>query len=482
MNKRTIVAIASAAALLLVAGAASARNMHCAGGIQYVVQGLRDKERGNTEDYQREMNKAVDQLTMCAGEDPADLEAIGYLGWALAELDSAGPAGDAFQKAIDGLAAKGDKKKLDIVTTNRESYWARAYNDGIKKIGDAQNAWPEYAKEPSDDEKALKEEATKSFEASIVSLTRAKLLKPHHAGTIRNLATAYALMARFDEAEIVLRNGLTEAASDTSAHGLSDALKTVRANKAGALLDAKKYTEAIRYYQDLAKLEPTNPDLFMGMGSALFNRAQTKQDTAKRADFKSAGEAYAKAFALKPASSDLGFNAALAYQYSGELALSEAQWRLVLKQNPDDPEALSSLGSTLADMQKFDEAVQVLSRAVNLKPDNKTYFRQLGAVYSKAGNNAKSTEMLMVFMAMNAGKTNADAAAAAKAAKAGSPAASTLASLGAPDAVYDWESDGRKLQTWVYNAKKQGFTFDAGAGMTLVQKSDWMAVAGGTKK
>src|SRR5262249_50561907 len=140
---------------------------------------------------------------------------------------------------------------------------------------------------------------------------------------------------------------------------------------------------------------------------------------------------------------------------------------------PDDPEALSSLGSTLADMQKFDEAVKVLCRAVNLKPDNKTYFRQLGAVYSKAGNNPKSTEMLMAYMALNAGKTNADAAGVAKAAKAGSAAANTFKAMGPPDSVYDWESDGRKLQTWWYSAKKQGFTFDTGAGMTLVQKSDW---------
>ena len=131
-------------------------------------------------------------------------------------------------------------------------------------------------------------------------------------------------------------------------------------------------------------------------------------------------------------------------------------------------------------MQKFGEAVEVLQRAVNLKPDNKTYFRQLGAVYSKAGNNAKSTEMLMVFMAMNAGKANADPGAAAKAAKAGTPAAATFASLGAPEAVFDWESDGRKLQTWTYAAKKQAYTFDA-AAMTLVQKSDWSA-AGAAKK
>jgi tetratricopeptide (TPR) repeat protein len=481
LNKRTIVAIASAVVLLLVAAVASARNMHCAGGIQYVVQGLKDKDRGNTEDYQREMNKAVDQLNACATEDPADLEALGYLGWAYAELDSCGPAGTAFQKAIDGLAAKGDKKKLDIVNTNREHYWSVAYNEGIKKIGDAGNAWPDYSKTPSADEKALKDEATKLYDAAIASLTCAKLLKPHHANTIRNLATAYALMGRFNEAEASLKNGLTEAASDSAVGTLAEALKTVRANRAARLLNDKNFDEAIAYYRDLTKQEPTNSDHFMGLGNALFNRAQTKQDAAKRAEFKDAGDAYAKAFALKPTSSDLGFNAALSYQYAGELALSEAQWRLVLKQNPDDPEALSSLGSTLADMQKFDEAVQVLQRAVNLKPDNMTYFRQLGAVYSKASNNAKSTEMLMIYMAMKSGKPVADPAATAKAAKPGSPAASTLASLGAPDVIYEWESDARKLQTWIYTAKKLAFAFDVGAGMSLQQKSDWSAAGTGKK-
>jgi tetratricopeptide (TPR) repeat protein len=290
-------------------------------------------------------------------------------------------------------------------------------------------------------------------------------------------------MGRLDEAEAVLKNGQTEAASDTAVHGLADALHILRANKASALLDAKNFDAAIPAYQDLIKLEPENPDALMGLGSAFFGRARTKQDAAQRADFKAAAEAYSKAFALKPSSTDLGFNAALAYQYAGELAMSEAEWRLVLKQNPDDPEALSSLGSTLADMQKFDEAIQVLQRAVNLKPDNKTYFRQLGAVYSKAGNNAKSTEMLMVYMALNTGTTGADAAAAAKTPKAGSPAASTLASMGAPESVYQWESDGRKLQTWMYTAKKQAFTFDSGAGMTLVQKSDWSGSgSGGGKK
>lgn len=486
MSRRSLaVAIATSLALPgALAAPALARNPHCAGGIQYVVQGMRDKDKGNTEDYMRQMNKAVQQLEQCASEDAEDFEGMGYLGWAYAEIDSAGPAGIWFAKSIAGLAAKGDKKKLDVVSTNRESYWAKAFNDGIRLIQDATAAYPEFSKPPTDDEKPLKEEAQKKYDQAIVVLTRAKLLRPGDPRTIRNVATAYALQGRFTEAQAVLVNGMNEAGPDSAA-SLQDALRNVRANVASELLQAKKYDEAIAYYGELAKAEPTNSDHLMGMASALFNRAATKENAARKADFKASAEAYAKAFALKSSDADLAFNAALAYQNAGESALAETQWRAALKARPDDVDAMSSLGSTLADLQKYDEAIRVLNEAIGLKPENKILYRQLGAVYSKAGNAPKSTELLTVYLAMNSGHPAADPAGAAKAAKAGSPAANTLAAMGTPEQVLDWETDGRKLQTWIYLKKRAGFTFDAGAGMGLVQKSDWSAstsAAAGTKK
>jgi len=149
----------------------------------------------------------------------------------------------------------------------------------------------------------------------------------------------------------------------------------------------------------------------------------------------------------------------------------------VLAKTPEDSDALSSLGSVLADEKKFDDATQVLLRAISIKPEEKVYYRQLGAVYSKAGNNPKSTEMLIVFMAMSKGTVAPDPAGAAKAAKAGSAAANTLAAMGNPDKVLHWEDTGGggALQTWVYGAKRQAFTFNT-AGL-LVQKSDWSAAA-----
>ncbi len=463
----------TAALALSLAAPALARNMHCAGGIQYVVQGLRDKDKGNTEDYLRQMNKAVEQLNTCATEDPKDFEALGYLGWAYAELDSAGPAGVWFDKAVAGLSEGGDKKKLDMVATNRESYWAKAFNDGIRNIQDAQQAYSDYSKEPSADEKPLKDEATAKYEAAIASLTRAKLLKPASAMTLRNLGTAYALMGRYDEAEAVLRNGLTEAASDTSVGQLGEALRMVRSNKAGGLLDAKKYDEAIVYYQELSKQEPGNSDHFMGMANALFSRAQGSTDAAKKkADYKAAGEAYAKASALKPTDGDLAFNTALSFQNAQEWASAEGAWRKAIELKPEEVDAKSSLGAVLAEQSKYEEAAKTVHAALaQAKPDNvKNLYRQLGAIYSRAGANAKATELLTLYLAMNQGTMAPEAAAAAGALKG--VAATTLGANGTPDQVWNWKGNGSEFQSWFYFAKKLGFTFDPATG-ALVQKSDW---------
>ena len=458
-----------AAAALFVASPAHARNPHCAGGIQYVVGGLRDKDKGMTEDYLRQMNKAVQQLEMCSAEDPADFEALGYLGWAYAELDSAGPAGKAFQKSIEGLGTKGDKKKVEWATQNRDSYWANALNDGIAKINEAQQAYPEYTKKVENEaDQTLKDEAKKKYEAAIVSLTRAALYRPNHPQTMRNLGSVYAFMGDYKTAMTVFQKGLEGSPGDST---LTQSLKTVRTNYANQLIDEKRYDEAVAYFTELSKAEPTNPDLHLGLASALFSRASTKEGDARKADFCAAGDAYAKAGELKQTDADLAFNAALSYQKCGDNAKAEAQWRASLKIRPNDPDALSALAETLADMKRFDEAVNVLRQAVLANPKNKLLHRQLGAVYNKAGNNVKSTEELLVFLALHQGQPVDDPAAAAKAAKSGSAAASTLASFGPPDQINRWEGDGQKYETWFYWSKSQALHF--GAEGSIASKSDW---------
>lgn len=483
LGRRAAVAAVAVLVAATTASVALARNPHCSGGILYVTQGMRDKDKGDAESYSRQMHKAVAELEQCTTEDPADVESFGYLAWAYAELDSAGPAGRAFATAIQGLTAKGDKKKAEWAANNRHSYWARSFNEGINHIQSAQQAYPDFGKPPADEaETTLKGEAQQRYQQALVALTRASLLKPGDALTLRNLGSVHAFMDQFEQAEAVFREGLKQAPGDSS---LAQALKSVRVNYARSLVDANKYDEAIAYFTDLLKGEPENGDLYLSIGDAIFRRAQGKQAEARSADFELAGNAYAKAGELKPGDADLPYNAALAYQNAGQWAKSEAQWRRAIKLRPDDVEALSSLAAVLAEQKKFDEAIKIIHTAVNLKPQNKNLHRQFGSIYTKAGNNGKATEELMVYLAMQNGQPVADPAAAAKASHEGTAAAKTLTSEGNPDQVTNWVADKDNYETWFYWAKKRAYTFKAG---TLVTKSDWTVAdtsvpsAGGGKK
>src|SRR5439155_23152459 len=94
-----------------------------------------------------------------------------------------------------------DKKKVDWARNNRDSYWANAFNNGIKKIQDAQAAYPEFSKAAdSEADKKLKEEARKNYLDAATSLTRASQLRPDDPRTLRNLGSVYAFMGDWPQA------------------------------------------------------------------------------------------------------------------------------------------------------------------------------------------------------------------------------------------------------------------------------------------
>jgi tetratricopeptide (TPR) repeat protein len=498
--RHRVIAVAGvlAALALLATTAAWARNPNCAGGIQYVVQGMRDREKGNLEDYRREMLKAVDRLVMCSTEDPEDFEALAYLGWAYAELDSARAAGEAFEKAIAGLKAKSDKK-VEWAISNRESYWAKYFNEGVADIQSGQTAYPEYTKEPADDaEQALKAEASNKYAAALAALSRASFLKPADGRTVRNVGTVYALMGDLVKAESVLREGVVACPGDSD---LVDALALVRRNYAGKLLDEKRYDEAIGFYGELLKASPRDADLHSGLADAYFKRAfgyenelvtarnamgvaragaeltaateKVEALTAKRnGDYELAGNEYAAASSLKSGEADLIFNAALAFQNGRDYAAAEAQWRDFLKLKPADTDAMSALGAVLAETKRYDDAAAVLYQALLLKPKEKSLHRQLGGVYSGADNQPKSYEEMVVFIALERGTPAENPGEAARKAPAGSDAARIQGSVGDPEELRYWEAEGQKYETWLYWQKNVAYTFQGGK---QVAKSDWGA-------
>ena len=293
MNARFVAAVSAALILMLAAGAAWARNPHCAGGIQYLTQAVGDKAKGNLDDYSREIQKAVQQLEQCSSEDPSDFEAIGYLGWAYCLVDSFCPGGKAFETSVKGLAEKSsDKKKLEMVANNRDSFWATQFNAGITRFQDAQSLMNPYLASPStDEEKANKEKARLDCDAAKASFTSAMCLKPGEARTLRNLGTVYAYLGDYVQAETYFNQGLASAPGDTD---LVAALHQTRIGHANQLVRDKKFDEAVKYYQELLKADAKNSDLWAGLGDASLEQAHAAEGDAKKPFYTTAAGRRAK--------------------------------------------------------------------------------------------------------------------------------------------------------------------------------------------
>jgi tetratricopeptide (TPR) repeat protein len=463
VNSR-VLTVVTAVALLLAAGAAWARNPHCAGGIQYLVQSQGDALKGNKDDAARELQKSVQQLEQCSSEDPVDFEAIGYLGWAYALSDSMAAAGRAFQTSIDGLTTKGDKKKLDMVSTNRESFWATSFNSAIERIQKAQDDWNPYTNEPSNDaEKQAKADAGKKYAEAEHHLQNALYLKPGEARTLRNLGNVYAFQGRYADAETWFAKALASAPGDTD---VVNAIKQTRAGHASQLVNEKKYDEAIQYYQGLVKDDAKNPDLWIGLGEAAIKKAQGAEGDAKKQAMCTAADAYAKAAAITP-SFDLSYNAGVSYQGCGNVPAAEEQYKAALAAKPGDRDALINLSGVLADEKKFPDATASALKLVALDPKDKTGHRTVGSVYSRASDNLHSRQFLLAFLALDKGTL-----VKAPTPASGADGQKVAAKMGPPEAIYTWEGDGQKFETWFYWSKGQAYHFNAGAQQ---EKTDWSA-------
>src|SRR6185436_1029906 len=68
----------------------------------------------HSEQSRLKAEKAVQQLRSCVEETPQDLEAQGYLGWALAELGRTDEAAAALDGAVAGLQVTHDQEKVEL--------------------------------------------------------------------------------------------------------------------------------------------------------------------------------------------------------------------------------------------------------------------------------------------------------------------------------------------------------------------------------
>ncbi len=90
-----------------------------------------------------------------------------------------------------------------------------------------------------------------------------------------------------------------------------------------------------------------------------------------------------KAAADKPRDADVHYNLALAYLYRGMFAEAAMTLERVVELIPDLPDAWEKLGLALIKLQRMDEALAPLRRALELDPTRENVARAIRGIESR---------------------------------------------------------------------------------------------------
>jgi tetratricopeptide (TPR) repeat protein len=418
---------------VLLVTPALARNFRIAGGIQYVVQGGKERAKGNEEDARRIYGKAVAQLNMGIAEDPGDIEAWDYLGVAYAELDSAEKCGWAFGEGIALARNKPEAKKLlQRLLDNREHYWVRYFNDAIRTYQKAVEASP--SGEP---------DSAATMEA-VTAMRRAVAVNPTNPKSFCNLGAFLANARHYDEAIQTVENGLKFAPQDSCLLARKEQLSVVAAEKAA---ETGEWEKAAAPFERMLAADPQDAAAALRLGEIYFKQGQAlDEQTAKLADGPEKQAAQEQVRAAFSRSAD-GFG-----KYSA------------LK--PDDKDGRFNHAVALLRAERFEDAGKVAIAGLAADPLSPEFHSALASAYRGLKLEDPANGHTLLAKVLREGTKEADPAAAAKAsadkAGAAADAAKLLKELGPPDDFRTQQMGDFPVEAWFWTGPKRGVLMSKG--------------------
>lgn len=146
------------------------------------------------------------------------------------------------------------------------------------------------------------------------------------------------------------------------------------------LADLDKTDEAVKQLNALMIEEPSDPRTYTALGGVY----------ASKKDYKSAAEIYDKAVIAigTPQRKDwnLFYQRGIAHERTKTWPVAEESFKAALKLYPDQPQVLNYLGYSYVDMSmNLDEALGMIRKAVELRPDDGYIVDSLGWAYYRLG-------------------------------------------------------------------------------------------------
>ncbi len=154
----------------------------------------------------------------------------------------------------------------------------------------------------------------------------------------------------------------------------------------------RAYQEAAAIAEELAEKEAHNPEAQIDLGNVLFSLGELLTEQ-KRDD--EAKDVYDRLFAIDLDRTDWLFRLAKLADRLNRFEQYERDLRHVLQIDPKHVKALNSLGYALAERtDRYQEAYDLIKRALDLQPENWNYQDSMGWVLYKMGKYSGSLEYL----------------------------------------------------------------------------------------
>jgi tetratricopeptide (TPR) repeat protein len=209
-------------------------------------------------------------------------------------------------------------------------------------------------------------------------------------GALSKFQQLIALGERLDEAHYYV--GRIEMASDRypeaidafAAVGPSREFRDAKALAAQLLIDTAFASDIKSFFDDQRRAYPSAAEqLFLLEADSLRDWSGESL------------KAYDRGLIAFPQSFSLLYGRAMVHESEGQLGAMENDLRSILAQDPDHAATLNALGYTLTNhTQRYEEAANLIERALALSPGDPAILDSLGWVYYKLGQYSESEALL----------------------------------------------------------------------------------------
>jgi tetratricopeptide (TPR) repeat protein len=147
-------------------------------------------------------------------------------------------------------------------------------------------------------------------------------------------------------------------------------------------LDGEESEKFAAYFDQMRSRYPERSERLFGIEADLLSRS---------GDLEGAVVALSRGLDTNPESASLRYARAMLGEQLDNLTLMERDLKAIIASDPENATALNALGYTLADRtQRFDEAYELISRALALQPGEPAILDSMGWVLYRKGEYAEA--------------------------------------------------------------------------------------------